>query len=160
MNWYVLYTKPGCEDSAARLINNIGIETFSPKIKTTRYRRGGFNDIIEPLFPSYIFAFFDAERQSRALKYTRGVRYIIGKENPSRVFPEIIDAIKERMNGDIVTPVRDNFSNGDNVLITCGPFKDFHGIFERYIPGKERAMVLLEALQCRLNICDGSIKKA
>ena len=158
--WYAIYTKPKCENSTALQLNNAGIETLNPKIKVKKYIRRKYTHIIEQLFPCYIFAFFDREKQGHMIKYTRGVKYIVGKENPLVVHPEIIDSIRERMEGDIVVPAPENFKNGDRVLIKDGPFKDFYGIFERAISGKERSMILLEVLQCKLDIEIGSIRKA
>jgi transcription antitermination factor NusG len=83
------------------------------------------------------------------IKYTRGVRYIVGKEHPIVVPAEIISAIRERLNEGIVTLVLEDFSKGDRVVIREGPFKDFYGIFERNLPGRQRAMILLDALHCK-----------
>ncbi|MEW6107716.1 MAG: transcription termination/antitermination NusG family protein [Nitrospirota bacterium] len=160
MNWYAIYTKPKCEDSTAHLLNNAGIKTLNPKIKIIKHIRRKYTDVIEPLFPSYIFAFFDVEEQFRTIKYTRGVKYIVGKNHPLIVHHDIIDAIVKRMEGDIVIPTPQNLKKGDRVLINEGPFKNFYGIFERRIPGKRRAMILLETIFCKLDIEDRSIKKA
>jgi transcriptional antiterminator RfaH len=160
MNWYAIYTKPRCEDSTARLLGNAGIETLSPKVRILKRIRSKYTDVVEPLFPSYIFALFDNEKYSHMIKYTRGVKYIVGKENPLVVHPAIIAAIKERMEGDIVVQVPEILAKGDRILIKEGPFKDFYGIFERDLPGKKRSMILLEALHCKLDIEVRSIKKA
>jgi len=160
MNWYAIYTKPKCEDSVSHLLAHAGIETFSPKIKMLKRVRGKYVDVIEQLFPSYIFAFFDEKTHSHMVRYTRGVKYIVGKENPLIVHPEIIGAIQERMEGGIVIPAPENLERGDRILIKEGPFKDFYGIFEREMPGRERAMILLEALYCKVDIDKRSIKKA
>lgn len=160
MNWYVIYTKPKCEDSTARLLNNAGIETLCPRIRVRKRIRGKYTEVTEQLFPSYVFAFYDKDKQSHMIKYTRGVKYVVGKESPLMVHQEIIDAIKERMQGDIVVPLPEDIRRGDRILIKEGPFKDFYGIFERDIPGKERSMILLEALHCALDIEKRSIRKA
>ena len=160
MNWYAIYTKPKCEDSTARLLSNAGIETLCPKIRVRKRIRGRYTEVTEQLFPSYLFAFFDKDKQAHMIKYTRGVKYVVGKESPLIVHPEIIDAIKERMQGDIVAPVPEDIGRGERVLIKEGPFKDFYGIFERDIPGKERSMILLEALHCAMDIEKRSIRKA
>jgi transcriptional antiterminator RfaH len=160
MNWYAIYTKPKCEDSTCRLLRNAGIETLSPRIKVVKSVRGKYIDTLEQLFPSYIFAFFDEDKHSHMIKYTRGVKYIVGKEAPLIVHPEIIEAIKERMDGDIVKPIPEDLKKGDRILVKEGPFKDFYGIFQRNIPGKERALILLEALHCALHIEIRSVKKA
>ncbi len=158
-HWYAIYTKPRCEDSTARLLNNAGIETLSPKIRVLKRVRNKYADVVEQLFPSYIFAFFDREKHAHMIGYTRGVKYIVGKENPLAVHPQIIAAIKERMEGDFVIQTQQNLVKGDKVLIREGPFKDFYGIFERDLPGKRRSMILLDALYCKLDIESRSIEK-
>ena len=160
MNWYAIYTKPKCEDSTALQLRNAGIETISPKISTKKYIRGKYIAVIEPLFPSYIFACFDSEKQGHMINYTRGVKFIVGKQNPLAVPREIIEAIQERMQGNIVTPAPEKLEKGDRVMIKEGPFVSFYGIFERDIPGKERAMILLEALHSKVEIESLSIQKA
>ncbi|MCL4476304.1 MAG: hypothetical protein M1508_08785 [Nitrospirae bacterium] len=160
MDWYAIYTKPKCEDSVARFLNNADIETLTPKIRALKRVRRKYVDVIEQLFPSYIFACFDREKHCHMIKYTRGVKYIVGKENPLAVPLEIIQAIRERMRDEIVAPVPEDIKKGDRVLIKEGPFKDFYGIFQRDMPGKARAMILLDALTCSLEIDQRSIKKA
>jgi transcriptional antiterminator RfaH len=152
--WYAIYTKPKCEESTALLLDRAGIDTLSPKIRIRKYLRKKYTEVIEQLFPSYIFANFDCEKQTHMIKYTRGVRYIVGKEHPIVVPAEIISAIRERLNEGIVTLV------GDRVVIREGPFKDFYGIFERNLPGRQRAMILLDALHCKVDIESTSIRKA
>jgi len=160
VRWYAIYTKPKCEDSTTRLLNRAGIETLSPKIRVLKRVRGRYVDVIEQLFPSYIFAFFDSDTHCHMIKYTRGVKYIVGRKTPLAVPPEIIEVIQERMKDGIITPVPEDIKEGDRVLISEGPFKDFYGIFQRNMPGKARAMILLETLTCSLQIDHRSIKKA
>lgn len=160
MNWYAIYTKPKCEESTARLLNNAGIETLSPRIRVLKRVRGKYADVTEQLFPSYIFGCFDNEKHGHMIRYTRGVKYVVGKGNPLAVPPEIVQAIRERMQDGIVIPVPEDIRKGDRVLIKEGPFKDFYGIFQRDMSGKERAMILLETLTCTLQIGSRSIRKA
>jgi transcriptional antiterminator RfaH len=160
MNWYVIYIKRKCEESTALQLRNAGIEALNPKIRAKKYIRGKYLTVIEPLFPGYIFARFDPENHGHMIKYTRGVKFIVGKQNPLVVPHEIIDTILERMEGDIVTPVSEKLKSGDRVLIKEGPFANFYGIFERDVPGRERAMILLEALHYKVEIESVSIRKA
>lgn len=159
MNWYALYTKPKAEGAVVQLLNNAGIETLNPKIIVKKYIRKKYIEATEQLFPCYLFAFFDEDKHGHMIRYTRGVKYIVGKENPLTVPLQIIDLIRERMVGDIVTPLPEKFDTGERVLIKEGPFKDFYGIFERHVPGKQRAMILLEALYFRLEVESRSIGK-
>lgn len=159
-NWYVVYTKPRAEAPTSTLLKNAGIETLNPKIAVKKYKRNRYVSVTEQLFPSYIFTFFDLKTHGHMIKYTRGVRYIVGKESPIPVAPEIIAAIRERMDGEVVKPLPATFEKGERVLIKEGPFKDFYGIFERNIPGKERVMILLEVLHCKLDIDNCLLNKA
>lgn len=160
MNWYAIYTKPKCEESTALQLKNAGIMALNPKIKIKKYVKGKYAHVIESFFPGYIFACFDTEKHGHMIKYTRGVRHIVGKQNPVVVPQEIIDAIQKKMEGDIITPVSEKLEGGDKIIIKEGPFANFYGIFERNVPGRKRAMVLLEALHCRVEIERISIQKA
>ncbi len=160
MRWYAIYTKPKAEDSTARLLANAGIEVLNPKIRVKKYVRKKYAEAIEQLFPCYVFANFDTSTHSHMIRYTRGVKYVVGKEQPLVVHAEIIDAIRERTKDGIVQPETDHYSRGDKVMIKEGPFKDFYGIFERHISGKDRAMILLEALYVKIEIENTSIKSA
>ncbi len=159
-HWYAIYTKPRAEDSTALLLANAGIEILNPKIKAIKYLRKKYTEVIEQLFPCYLFAHFEPDTHSHMIRYTRGVRYVVGGESPLVVHAEIINAVKERMKNGIVQPEPCNYRQGDKILIKEGPFKDFYGIFERNIPGKDRAMILLEALYVKIEIGQTSIKSA
>ncbi len=158
--WYAVYTKPNAEESTVRLLNNAGIETLFPKILRNKFRRSKYEEVIEQLFPCYIFAFLDCGEDCRMVKYTRGVKYIVGREYPLPVHDEIIAAIRERLDGDIVRVAARQFRPGEAVLVEEGPFKDFYGVFERDIPGRERVLILLDALHSRVEIEQRSVRKA
>ncbi|NCO67733.1 MAG: hypothetical protein COY75_00425 [Nitrospirae bacterium CG_4_10_14_0_8_um_filter_41_23] len=151
--WYAIYTKPGKEDSIAYRLEGIGIEVMNPKIKFKKYRRNKLIEVIEPLFPSYLFASFEKEKYSHLITYTRGVRYIVGKGNPIVVYDEIINTIKEGMGDDNIVVIKPRrFEKGDRILIKDGPFRDFYGIFEKETRGTERVMILLEMIHYRLEL--------
>jgi len=127
--WYAIYTKPGKEDSIAYRLEGIGIEVMNPKIKFKKYRRNKLIEVIEPLFPSYLFASFEKEKYSHLITYTRGVRYIVGKGNPIVVYDEIINTIKEGMGDDNIVVIKPRrFEKGDRILIKDGPFRGLNSI--------------------------------
>ncbi len=160
MNWYALYTKPRCEDDVAYLLTKAGIETLNPKLRINKYLRRKYIDVTEHLFPTYIFAYFDYDRHGNLVRYTRGMKYIIGRQNPIIVPAEIITGIKNRMKDDIIIPLSDNLQTGDRVRIKEGPFANFYGVFEKKMPKKQRVTILLETLYCRVDIENRSIQKA
>lgn len=153
MKWYALYTKPWSEDSVASRLQDIGIEVLNPKLKSKKYQRNKISEVIEPLFPCYLFANFEKEKYSHLITYTRGMRYIVGKRNPVVVHDEVIDTIKEGMeDGNLVVIKPQRFERGERVFIREGPFKDFYGIFEREIKDHERVMILLDSISYKLEI--------
>ena len=153
MNWYAIYTKPKHESTVANRLRDIGIETLNPQLKSNQIRRSRITEIVEPLFPCYLFARFRKVQYSHLIKYTRGVRYILGNEDPVAVHDNIIAAIKDRLDsGESIEINKHNFEKGERVIISEGPFRDFHGIFESGIKGSERVMILLDTIYYRLEL--------
>ena len=73
--WYVLYCKRGEQERAALHLSNQGIECYYPKVKIEKITRGKRQTKIEPLFPSYMFIYFDYEvgPSFTTVRSTRGV---------------------------------------------------------------------------------------
>ena len=159
--WHAIYTKPGKEDAVSYYLRNIGLDVLNPKLKSKKYRRCGFIDVIEPLFPCYLFADFDKERYSHLIKYTRGVRYIVGKNNPVAVHDEGIGTIRGSMDTDNIVAIKpERFEKGDRVVVRDGPFGNFYGIFEKEVKGPERVVILLDAINYRLELERGLLIRA
>ena len=59
MNWYIIYTKPKAEDLISQKLGQAGFETYNPKVKLRKYKRNRYLDVIESLFPCYMFAQFE-----------------------------------------------------------------------------------------------------
>jgi len=153
MNWYAIYTKPKREDEVAARLQAREIEVLNPKSRFKKYRGGRLTEVIEPFFPCYVFAKFDRNTAFRLVKYTKGVKYVVGKNNPIAVPDAIITTIKEHMQEDNVVFVKPGtFEKGVRVKIKDGAFKDFCGIFERTSKGLERVVILLDAMCYRLEI--------
>lgn len=151
--WYAIYVKSGKEDTVAFHLKNAGLEVINAKLKIKKFKNNRLLEVVEPLFPCYIFAEFDKDKYYHMIKYTRGVRYIVGKNNPLAVSEDIINAIKENMNeNDLVVIKPRKFSKGERVIVREGPLKNFYGIFEKELQGPQRVMILLEALNFKVEI--------
>lgn len=162
MNWYAIYTKQKQEDRVEENLSRASIELFNPKLKRKKLIRGKYEQVIQPFFPCYLFAKFEPEKQYHMIKYTRGVRGIIG--NPGSPWPvdeEIIEIIRSRMNEDGVIVIRHDIKVGDKVEITEGPLAGFVGIFEREMKDRDRVIVLLNTIeyQARVEIEKEVLKK-
>jgi len=154
-NWYCVYTKPKVEDNVCTMFKlDPMVEVFNPKLKRKRYIRGRLAEVIEALFPSYVFIKINLSARYRMIKYTRGVRRFVGDKsgNPFVVDEDIINLIKHRMDGGVLTLDQPQFKEGDQVLIKDGPFTGFTGIFKKGINAGERVMILLKTLAYQANI--------
>ncbi len=137
--WYVLQTKPHKEDVVKQLLSNAGYTTFLPKI--TSLKRGNV-----PLFPLYIFINTNLRNidHHRMIKFTRGVNKILGMSDgvPCPIVDEVVEIIKSRLNDNEILEYN-HFTQGKNVKINNGPFKDLEGILERPVSSSGRVAVLL-----------------
>jgi transcriptional antiterminator RfaH len=153
MNWYSIYTKPKQEDKVEESLARASIEVFNPKLRRKKLVRGKYAHVIRPFFPNYLFAKFDPDRQYHMIKYTRGVRGIVGNQgSPWPVSEDIIDIIKSRMNNEGLIVISPDIKVGDKVEITEGPFRGFIGIFEREMKDSDRIIVLLNTIEYQARV--------
>ncbi len=147
MNWYAVYTKPKMEDAVSGKLGQQGIEVFNPKLKLKKYLRRQYRDVIEPLFPCYVFGRFEPETHLWMITYTRGVKKVVGgKAGPWPVAEEVIDFIRCHEKDGLIIIGQAEICEGDKVTIASGPFAGLAGIFERPMRGSERVVLLLNAL--------------
>lgn len=150
-DWYAIYTKPGWEGRVASRLRGSGFRMLNPLLKERRLYRRKLQEVVSPLFPCYIFAEIDLPAHYRLIRYTRGVRRIVGTEYaPAPVPGAIIDSIAGRMEDGVVVLRREEFSPGEDVLIKGGAFEGFEALFEREMNGSERVSILLKALNARI----------
>ncbi len=161
--WYVVNTKARNEERSAMNLEQGGIEVLAPKLRFRRWKDGKFTDIIEPMFPGYIFVKFHPVDEYRLVKYTRGIKTIVNFNG--RIIPlheRLIEFIRGRLVEGVATVERKTFQKGEKIIIQEGPFKGFSGIFEKELEGKERIAILLEGVDycARMEIDRELITKA
>lgn len=72
--WYLLYCKRSEQQRAKLHLERQGVDCYYPQVTVEKIRRGKKSSQREPLFPSYIFTSFDAEKISyTTVRSTRGV---------------------------------------------------------------------------------------
>ena len=154
-----MHAKPRQEGVALLSLQRENVETFFPKLRQKRTIRRVRKWVTGPLFPGYFFARFDADRDSRLVRYANGVINIVSfGGQPAAVDSVIIEGIcshcqPSTLNAqlstflpDTVTIQPSGFRPGDQVEIQTGPFRGFQGIFEREMSDQERVVILLEVL--------------
>lgn len=142
--WYVVRTKPKEEDRADSNLRMWQIQTFSPMLKEFRASGYGPRYVSKPLFSSYIFAHFDAEKQLHDVNYTKGVQKVVSFGGQAiSVDDGVIDLIRAQVGEDGFVRMDEEFEAGDKVRISSGPFENLAGIFERKVKDSDRVMLLL-----------------
>jgi transcriptional antiterminator RfaH len=139
--WYAVFTKPRQEDRAADNLKAWNVPTLVPKIIEPR------KNYLRPLFPNYIFAYFDVGTMLHKIRFTRGISQIVSfGGRPADVSEEIITAIMSRMDNKGVVSTLKRLQPGELVLVQSGPFGGFNGIFEEELSDTERIKILLTAV--------------
>ena len=94
-NWYVVYTKPGCEKKVSNLLSRKNIENFCP---LKRYWNGRKKVILEPLFNSYVFVQI-TEADMQNIRLTDSVvNFVYWLGQPAVIRQEEIEIMKRFMN--------------------------------------------------------------
>ncbi len=169
LNWYAVHTKPRQEERAEQNLRTLNVdmlnvETFSPKLRERRFD-STLNrpvQVVKPVFPSYIFARFDAGAMLHKVWFTRGVNSVVNfGQKPAVVADEIIGLIRLRMGTDGFVNLTQEIAPGDTVRITGGPLSNFVGVFEKNASAAKRIKLLLSAVsyQCRIEIEKDLVEK-
>ena len=162
--WYVVQTKPTAEAIVQQHLKNADYETFLPRIKTMVKGSGKPTSRVKALFPAYLFVHMDLRDANlyRMIKYTRGVRKILGDGAlPVSVPDEMIEIIRERMNGEGIIEQRITMNKGDEIRVRSGVFKDLVGILEKPVSAAGRVKILLKIMHLKIK-CEmsaGEIEK-
>jgi transcriptional antiterminator RfaH len=137
-SWYVVNTKPKKEHQVERLFEEGGFTIYCPKyIKERR---------VTPFFPGYAFLYFDFPSQYQTVKYTRGVKRIVGNDAGPIPIPEAtIGSIRAREREGLIVFERygQQPAIGDEIEVAEGPLKGLKGIFKKEVGDRERVMILL-----------------
>lgn len=145
--WYLLRTKAGEERRAREQLRPIADDVLLPLMKARVRRWGRMVESVAPLFPCYLFALLDLEREWKNVRYTRGLRELVcfGGE-PAVVAARIICELKARCARGPVELPRRLLLPGEAVKVVDGRFRELEGIFESHLSGSERVAILLSLM--------------
>jgi transcription elongation factor/antiterminator RfaH len=145
--WYVIQTKPKKENDAKAYLSMKGLEVFFPLMESFSQVNGRMRREVKPLFPNYVFGNFDPLRDYTLVKYGRGVSKIVGfGDEPSPLSELAIEEIRERIDATGFVRNKIEMRENDAVRVKSGPFRDFIGIFEKWLPERERVRILLNLI--------------
>jgi len=147
--WYVVHTKPRKESVAEVNLRRQDFETYLPWYKRVARHRGTWKEIVEPLFPRYLFLRIDTSRQTVApIRSTLGVTTLVTFGHRLMPVPDaVIDTLRDNADtrSGLHTAPKQDFTKGQTVAITAGPFEGLQAIFDA-TSGEERVAILLDVL--------------
>ncbi len=146
--WYAVHTKARQERVAVEHLTRQHYETYLPLICLPKRLRGRWCEVVEPLFPSYLFVRLDPRRHNVApIGSTRGVIGLVRFGGNLRPVPhEFVERLRAaQREGDAAIHHEHLFRPGDPVEIVSGPMAGLRAIFLA-ASGPERAHLLLELL--------------
>src|ERR1043166_8339234 len=92
--WYCARTQPKHEHiAAASLTRNLGLEVFHPRLRMERATRRGAVNVIEPLFPCYVFVRCLADSLDE-VRYVTGISSLV---HFGRKVPTVPDLVIEEV---------------------------------------------------------------
>jgi len=147
-HWYAVYTKPRQETLAEKNLERQRYEVYFPRLKRTRRYRRRWTEVIEPLFPRYLFAYLREGQDNFApIRSTYGVVDIVRFGGVPRPVPEgLIEALQAHEDQTQKVHLDSwKWRPGMQVEILEGPFAGLKGIFaaER---AEDRVVILLQLL--------------
>ncbi len=148
-HWYLVHTKPRKEWIAKEHLQRQGYDLHLPLIQHLRRQRGRWLNVVEPLFPRYIFVRLTLEHDDfRSIRYTTGVHTLVSfSEAPAIVPDRVVDSLKRAAdpNTGLHTLKLPVFAPGNALVIDSGPLAGMQGIFLAET-AEERVTILLNIL--------------
>ena len=148
-HWHAVFCKPHKEEVAAANLENQGYEVYLPRLVVLRRRGGRWMEIIEPLFPRYLFMTTgQSEKNLAPIRSTLGVRDFVRIHGVPAIVPgNVITGLRGRADpaSGLHRIISSPFRAGTRVRFTTGALTNLEGIFEMEC-ADARVIVLLQLL--------------
>ncbi|MDG3088714.1 transcription/translation regulatory transformer protein RfaH [Vibrio hannami] len=142
--WYLLYCKRGDQARATVHLENQGVECYYPVVEIEKVIRGKRQVVKEPLFPSYMFVYFDYEQgpSFTTVRSTRGVADFIRKgKYPKEVAESLVEELQNLEESSEAMRCDTLPEQGQSVKIKSGQFAGIEAIYHE--PDGEKRSILL-----------------
>lgn len=147
-SWFLVYSKPRQEETAKRNLERQGYSVYLPRASQRRRRGARRVDVVEPLFPRYLFIQLDTHTDNWGpIRSTIGVTALVrfGSE-PARVPDALIELLRSHeSSAGMHEWAQSVLQIGQTVHVEGGAFAGYEGIFLAR-SGRERVVVLLDIL--------------
>lgn len=152
--WHLIRTKTGTERTAHEQLKGVVERSLLPLARTEIRQGDRTYQRVSPIFPCYLFAFFNLGRAARQIRYTPGVRNIVEFGGQAATVPVwVIDELMSRCaEGPVDFNAHPRFTIGTPVKVVRGPFHAFDAVFDGYCSGTERVAVLLSVMNAQRRV--------
>lgn len=149
--WYALYVRSRHERVVESGLRGKGYKAFSPFYRAKRKRVDRVTEVDVPLFPGYVFCYFDANKRLPILT-TPGIVGVVGvRTRPEPVDNTEIDSIRTiALCGNPVQPWP-FLRSGQRVRLQAGPLAGTEGIF-LHVKDEYRLVVSVTLLQRAVSV--------
>ena len=150
--WYALYSRPRHEKKLADLLNEKGIEAYTPVRKVLKQWSDRKKMVEEPLIRSYCFVRANPKWYFEALNTHGAVRYVWFSGKPAPIPDRQINTLKILTGSNLeVEEVSCNLKPGEYVKITAGPLIGTIGEITS-ISGKNKIIIRIDHLATVLSV--------
>jgi transcriptional antiterminator RfaH len=162
-SWYLVYTKPRQEEVALRNLARQGYGAYMPRAQQVRRRSGRRIQLVEPLFPRYLFIHLDTHTDNWGpIRSTIGVTTMVRfGQYPAQVPDALVAFLQGRESAaGLHEWAGQKLKEGDRVRVAEGAFQGYEGILLART-SRERVLVLLDILgkQVRTRISDLQLER-
>ncbi|MGF1683303.1 transcription/translation regulatory transformer protein RfaH [Photobacterium minamisatsumaniensis] len=153
-DWYLLYCKRSEQERAVINLDRQGVECYYPQVTVQKIVRGKRVETYEPLFPSYMFVYFDPEDISyTTVRSTRGVADFIRQgAKPQTVLPDLIYGLMVNEDSEEHQAKLSSLPRpGESLKLSQGQFKGIDAIYQEP-DGEKRSFMLINLLGKRVKV--------
>jgi transcriptional antiterminator RfaH len=152
LRWFVVQANPREEQRAQHFLEEKGFQTYLPRMEAVTVRSFKSITVQKPLFPGYLFCFFDPNESLAFVRWTKGVKKLLPESVcPVPVEEHVVDAIRSLEHRDGVIR-KQPLQKNDKVRIARGPLKDILGIFDHWSSDQGRVRVLLNFISYQASV--------
>lgn len=145
--WHLVYTKAKQEEKAEQHLKNQGFEVYLPRHCVSARKKGKYTDIIQPLFPRYLFVqLTEGVHNYAPIRSTRGAVGLVRVGVDPAIAPrDLIEYLQSNEAVALEPRPANPFHAGDRVQVVDGPFAGYEAIYQCE-QGEERALILLSLM--------------
>lgn len=147
--WYAVYTKPRQEVRAEQNLHNQNFRVYLPRLLVEHQRGGKRVDVIEPMFPRYLFVELAIHEDNIApIRSTCGVANIVRfTESPAVVPRHFVESLQqsEDEGKSYHSGAQNVFLAGSGVDVVAGPLAGLQAVV-KCDKGDERVVLMLSML--------------